>query len=227
MKPLNGIFARGRFRGRFEPKTPGRSRVRTSRKSVAVCTASLPIADRALVSLGAAGYRFYVGDAIEFALNVRQYILFQVRVQTIREVSADEAVLKIRRAWQIFRAEASDNSIDIDNKVFKTIEFRFLELSKDHAATCEQIAPKSEGGVTKMFSISVNPEQWAVLTEIGKEQVLLHQLSHCVLGQMEHRDGILDIDDREVPSSLLHTTLLRDGTYLRYKKMLLGDVFDF
>ena len=68
--------------------------------------------------------------------------------------------------------------------------------------------PLPEGVIAQCYSsgfdrwIYVNPDWWIKLDDNGREEVIIHELGHCVLGRA-HRDGT--IKDGTRPISIMAT----------------------
>ena len=62
--------------------------------------------------------------------------------------------------------------------------------------------------------IEIDPDYWKSISEAGKEQLILHELGHCVLG-LGHNDQLGQVGEwRNVPLSIMHS--IHFGDYLFY-----------
>lgn len=62
---------------------------------------------------------------------------------------------------------------------------------------------------------------WEDATELEKEQLIFHELGHCVLGR-EHNDKE---DENGDPISIMHPYTMDDHTYKRHREQYIKDLF--
>lgn len=84
------------------------------------------------------------------------------------------------------------------------IEFRRLDA---FAALCQ-----TEDGETPM--ISVDPLTWTQLNSTDRQNVIHHEIGHCVLRRNHQEGEIADIHGSPIPDSLMNSNLVSSATFL-------------
>jgi Zn-dependent protease with chaperone function len=69
--------------------------------------------------------------------------------------------------------------------------------------------------------ITVSAEAWATSTEEEREELIFHELGHCVLG-LAHQGGI---NAQGIPASLMNPYKIHGGIYRQFKDYYLAQLF--
>jgi hypothetical protein len=72
--------------------------------------------------------------------------------------------------------------------------------------------------------VEIDPVQWTKMDGYGKEQLIYHELGHCVLG-LSHNDGTFEMDGWNLPGSIMNTFWFGNAWYYvkyneKYKQAL-------
>lgn len=72
-------------------------------------------------------------------------------------------------------------------------------------------------------TISVDPTEWAAMTIVTREILMFHELGHCVLGILVHRD---EVDAEGCATSMMHFNLSATSKcYLGRRTYYLNELF--
>lgn len=111
---------------------------------------------------------------------------------------------------QLFLDEAKKREIDVEVDYF----IGFNDSFPDHVyGKCIQLSDKT--------TIEINLDKWDDLSELSKEQLMLHELGHCSLNR-EHDSSMLSSN---VPKSIMHPFIMNDQMYANYKDYYLRELF--
>ncbi len=72
--------------------------------------------------------------------------------------------------------------------------------------------------------VKIDPTQWAKMNKYAREQLVYHELGHCVLG-LKHNDGEVEINGWTVEGSIMNTYFFGNAWYYvnyneKYKQAL-------
>ncbi|MCM2279899.1 MAG: hypothetical protein NDJ89_17630 [Oligoflexia bacterium] len=89
-----------------------------------------------------------------------------------------------------------------------------------------QMLTPSERGACELASgatpiITIRQETWEKMDEAEREELLFHEMGHCVL-RRTHRS---DISTKGVPSSIMNPYLIRGSVYLKNQAYYLRELF--
>lgn len=103
-------------------------------------------------------------------------------------------------------------NIHIDNLIV-----RFGEQNPKYLGTClYALTP----------TITINTLYWDSLPDYGKEELLMHELGHCVLGRVQHVDDvILAPDGNYIMASVMSTYYFSAWTYQHYRDYYMRELF--
>jgi hypothetical protein len=60
--------------------------------------------------------------------------------------------------------------------------------------------------------VQIDPDQWNLSDDYGKEQTIFHELGHCVLG-LQHNDARATLDNQNVEGSIMNTYFFGNKPY--------------
>jgi len=74
-------------------------------------------------------------------------------------------------------------------------------------------------------TILISRQYWEASSDLDREQLIFHELGHCVLGR-DHNDEITVLEDGEtVPLSLMNTYVIEEEHYTRYREEYIRELF--
>jgi hypothetical protein len=111
-----------------------------------------------------------------------------------------------------FEAEAAARGAPVTVEDLKIVQGE-LEDPRERAV-CEI-------GGTRTPTITVDPQAWADSTEAEREELIFHEMGHCVL-RRKH-DTALDLEGK--PKSLMHPLKIGTDTYLSQQTVYLDELF--
>ncbi|MGZ3857479.1 MAG: hypothetical protein ACXVKO_14575 [Bacteriovorax sp.] len=92
-----------------------------------------------------------------------------------------------------------------------------ISSSKDVVGTCIQ---QNQNGIPE---IDIKSDFWNQLPDRGKEEVLFHELGHCVLKRINHRD---DVDSSGSPLSIMNTYFFSSDVYVDNYNQYIFELFN-
>lgn len=76
----------------------------------------------------------------------------------------------------------------------------------------------------KIPTISILESFWETSTEAEKQQLILHELGHCVL-KRDHKDASVVIAGEYIPASIMSEWMLDDYYYNKFRSYYLEELF--
>lgn len=120
--------------------------------------------------------------------------------------------------------EAEDRGVYLD---FSEIGMEFSVLmSNTTLGYCREITVSYLAGydVRKYNKIFINETLWSISTDTEKEQLLAHELGHCVLGR-DHDDDIIEREGELIHKSVMSTYSFSDNVFKRHREYYFDELF--
>lgn len=73
--------------------------------------------------------------------------------------------------------------------------------------------------------INLDPDYWNKVSKVKKEILLFHEYGHCILLQVEHRNGNIEFNGNRVPASIMNAYLLDETVYSTYHEYYIQELF--
>lgn len=78
----------------------------------------------------------------------------------------------------------------------------------------------------KDYDIIVLRSYWQRASHYSKEQLIMHELGHCVLGR-SHKNGFMPVDNQMKPLSIMNQYHLPDEAYISFRDELIFELFSY
>ncbi len=110
-----------------------------------------------------------------------------------------------------------DSSFNSQVKLFEdlysipvNVSIRFVPDLGEYAAVCHEYSPNNPDNW-----IEVDESYWYSISDAGRDQLMLHEFGHCVLG-LDHREAMGNVGGHiNVPLSIMYPIAFGDNEYYR------------
>ena len=119
----------------------------------------------------------------------------------------------------VFKDEALKRGLDITDS--QQVIIQFDATCKDNELAVSTIYLN---GIDRAIVVHFDEYKWSHLTDIGKEQVVMHELGHSILKRI-HNDKLSPLGNVQIPVSIMYFRHIDDLTYYRNRNYYLTELF--
>lgn len=116
-----------------------------------------------------------------------------------------------------FEQLALDNGLGVDYKV--DVDMSFSLLPNTVAGKCVSATENA------LAYIVINPVFWAEYPDAVREQLISHELGHCMLNRKHNSKSTRDENGEMIPNSIMNPMLFSAATYQKYHANYVHELF--
>lgn len=113
-----------------------------------------------------------------------------------------------------------DNFVSDAQKTGRTIEINDL-IIKSVPQISDEIIGQCQRGINVTPRIVINYGHWKNFSNVEREELLYHELGHCILNRW-HKN---DTDSLGIPISIMYPYILPEMVYLKYREFFIMELF--